>query len=77
MCGEMAGSIEACIILLGLGLDEFSMNAVSIPAIKNIIRSISYEKAMEIAEQALELETPEEVLEYSSNALKQFNIEFV
>jgi phosphotransferase system enzyme I (PtsI) len=77
MCGEMAGSIEACIILLGLGLDEFSISALSIPAIKNIIRSISYEKAREIAEQALELETPEEVLEYSSNALKQFNIEFV
>ncbi len=77
MCGEMAGSIEACIILLGLGLDEFSMNALSIPAIKNIIRNISYEKAKEIAEHALELETPEEVMEHSLNALKQLNIEFV
>jgi phosphotransferase system enzyme I (PtsI) len=77
MCGEMAGSIEACIILIGLGLDEFSMSAMSIPAIKNIVRNISYEKAKEIACQALTLETPEEILEYSQNTLKQLNIEFV
>ena len=77
MCGEMAGSIEACIILMGLGLDEFSMSAMSIPEIKNIVRNISYEKAKEIACQALELQTPEEVLEYSREVLKHLDIEFV
>lgn len=77
MCGEMAGSIEACVILLGLGLDEFSMSAVSIPVIKNIVRKISCEKAEVIAEHALAMETPEEVLEYSREILKQLNVELV
>lgn len=77
MCGEMAGSIEACVILLGLGLDEFSMSAAAIPVIKNIMRKISYEKAKEIAERALDMETPEEVLQYSRDILKQLDIELV
>jgi len=74
MCGEMAGSIEACIILLGLGLDEFSMSARSIPAIKDIIRNVSYEKAREIACKALEMDTPEEVVEYSRDVLRRLNL---
>jgi phosphoenolpyruvate-protein phosphotransferase (PTS system enzyme I) len=77
MCGEMAGSIEACVILLGLGLDEFSMSAVSIPIIKNIVRKTTFEKAKVIAEHALSMETPEEVLEYSREILKQLDIELV
>ncbi len=73
MCGEMAGSAEAAVILLGLGLDEYSMNAASIPVIKNILRKVSYEQAKEIAGHAMELETPEEVLEYSQHVLEQLN----
>jgi phosphotransferase system enzyme I (PtsI) len=73
MCGELAGSPEACAILLGLGLDEFSMNAPAIPVIKNIVRNISCNEAEAIANHALELETPEEVLQYSRNALKRIN----
>ncbi len=77
MCGGMAGSGEAAIILLGLGLDEYSMSAASIPVIKSIIRNVSYEKAKEIACHALELETPEEVLEYSRSIMKQLKIEYI
>jgi phosphotransferase system enzyme I (PtsI) len=77
MCGGMAGSGEAAIILMGLGLDEYSMSAASIPVIKSIVRNVSYEKAKEIACHALELETPEEVLEYSRCVLKQLNIEYI
>lgn len=73
MCGEMAGCAEAAVILLGLGLDEYSMNAASIPVIKNILRKVSYEKAREIAAYALKMKTPEEVLEYSQGILKQLN----
>jgi len=73
MCGEMAGTEEACVILLGLGLDEFSMSAPSIPAIKNIVRNVTYKQAEEIAGHALELDTPEAVLEYSRNILDQIN----
>jgi phosphotransferase system enzyme I (PtsI) len=77
MCGGMAGSAEAAIILLGLGLDEFSMSAASIPVIKSIIRNVSYEKAKEVAFHALELETPEEILEYSRCILEELNIEYI
>lgn len=61
MCGEMAGDPMATLILVGLGLDEFSMSALSISQIKKIIRSFSFEQAKEIAEKALTLETPEEI----------------
>ncbi len=77
MCGGMAGSSEAAIILLGLGLDEFSMSAASIPVVKSILRNVSYEKAQEVACRALELDTPEEVLEYSKSTLRQLNIDFI
>ena len=63
MCGEMAGDPMATLILLGLGMDEFSMSASSIPQVKKIIRSVSYEDAKAIAEKALNLETGEEVKE--------------
>ena len=53
------------------------MSAASIPVIKSIIRNVSYEKAKEIACHALELETPEEVLEYSRSIMKQLKIEYI
>jgi phosphotransferase system enzyme I (PtsI) len=64
MCGEMAGDLEAIPFLLGLGLDEFSMNAPSIPAAKRLIRSLSMPQAKMIAERALAMRTAEEVREY-------------
>ncbi|MDF2653734.1 MAG: PtsA [Bacillota bacterium] len=77
MCGELAGTEEACVILLGLGLDEFSMSATSIPVIKDIIRSVTFKQAQEIATHALELETPEEVLEYSRSKLNEIRRDLV
>ncbi|MDR1899402.1 MAG: phosphoenolpyruvate--protein phosphotransferase [Treponema sp.] len=53
MCGELAGDPSATAILLGLGLDEFSMAASSIPLVKRIIRSTSLEDCRELAEKAL------------------------
>ncbi len=61
MCGEMAGDVVAAPILLGLGLDEFSMSPGSIPRVKQAIRSFSYQKAQEIAERVLQMESPEEI----------------
>ena len=49
----MAGEILAIPILLGLGLDEFSMNPPAIPYAKLLIRSISMAKAREVAAEAL------------------------
>jgi phosphoenolpyruvate-protein phosphotransferase/dihydroxyacetone kinase phosphotransfer subunit len=61
MCGEMAGAPEAVPILLGLGLDEFSMTAIAIPEAKAVIRSLSLSEAQEIATEALRLTSATEV----------------
>ena len=61
MCGEMAGDISATAILLGMGLDEFSMSAPSIPQVKKIIRSLTYEEAQHIAQKALSMDKPEDI----------------
>ncbi len=53
MCGEMAGDPAYTIVLLGLGLDEFSMSAAQIPHVKKIIRNVSKEKAKNLAERLL------------------------
>lgn len=74
MCGEMAGDPLATIILLGLGLHEFSMSAISIPQIKKIIRNIRYEDAKAIAAEALNLETGVAVVAYILASMKRLNI---
>jgi phosphotransferase system enzyme I (PtsI) len=61
MCGELAGNPEATCLLLGLGLDEFSMAASSIPRIKEIIRSCSLKACKSLATDALRARSIEEV----------------
>ncbi|MBN1259190.1 MAG: phosphoenolpyruvate--protein phosphotransferase [Anaerolineae bacterium] len=61
MCGELAGEPLAIPILLGLGLDEFSMNPPAIPIAKQIIRAITMEEAQKVAREALEQENPQAV----------------
>lgn len=61
MCGEMAGNPLATPILLGLGLDEFSMGSMSIPEVKRTIRSASVAETRELAKKALNLPTAEDV----------------
>jgi len=57
MCGELAGEPLAIPILLGLGLDEFSMNAPAIPVAKEVIRALTMDEARKIAEAALQLDS--------------------
>jgi phosphotransferase system enzyme I (PtsI) len=57
MCGEFAGDEKAVKLLLGLGLDEFSMSASALWNTKNIIRSSSYEEARQLAEEACRKQT--------------------
>jgi phosphotransferase system enzyme I (PtsI) len=61
MCGEMAGDPLAAIILLGLGLDEFSMSGVMIPKVKEVIRKVSLKESKEIADEVVNLKTAKEV----------------
>jgi phosphotransferase system enzyme I (PtsI) len=53
VCGEMAGDPVTAPLLLGLGVDELSVSAVALPAVKYIIRSMAMSEARSLAEQAL------------------------
>lgn len=68
MCGEMAGDETAIPILLGLGLDEFSMSATSILKARSQIRKLSKAEMEEMAVKALQLSTTEEVVEMVKEA---------
>ena len=62
MCGELAGDERATLLLLGMGLDEFSMSSIAIPRIKKLIRNTHYEDAKALAEQALAQPTATELM---------------
>jgi len=70
MCGEMAGDPLATVLLVGLGLDEFSVLPTVLPEIKKIIRSVKYKEARRIADKMLALSTEEEIKEYLSSVVK-------
>ncbi|WP_447876873.1 phosphoenolpyruvate-protein phosphotransferase PtsI [Serratia fonticola] len=62
MCGELAGDERATLLLLGMGLDEFSMSAIAIPRIKKIIRNTNFEDVKALAAQALEQPTAQDLM---------------
>ncbi|HEY7559815.1 MAG TPA: phosphoenolpyruvate--protein phosphotransferase [Candidatus Binatia bacterium] len=64
MCGEMAGDPLCALLLLGMGLEEFSMGALYIPVIKKAIRSIAYQAAKATAQIVLQMDTVGEIKKY-------------
>ncbi|PPI86699.1 phosphoenolpyruvate-protein phosphotransferase PtsI [Candidatus Pantoea edessiphila] len=62
MCGELAGDERATLLLLGMGLDEFSMSSNSIPIIKKIIRSANFNDLKLLAERALSQPTSKDLI---------------
>ena len=64
MCGEMAGEPSYLPVLLGLGFDELSMNAVSVPRVKSVLRRASREDAERLVAKAFTLATATEVETY-------------
>ena len=67
MCGEMAGNPAYTELLVGLGLDEFSMSAVTIPAVKEQITAIETDDAEALADRILEETTVDAVREHLEN----------
>jgi phosphotransferase system enzyme I (PtsI) len=61
VCGEMASMPSMALLLVGLGVDELSTVATSIPANKELIRALSYKSARTVAAQALQYDDPEDV----------------
>jgi len=77
MCGEMAGEPLYVPVLLGLELDDLSMNVLSIFRVKKILRAYTYRECKELVEEALQLATPEEIEELvRANLRKKFAEEF-
>ena len=74
MCGELAGDPLAVLILLGLGLEEFSMSATALHDVKRIIRSTTYERAQQVAAMALTMESAWEVADYAGRMLAEVPI---
>ncbi len=72
MCGELAGEVKAVPLLLGLGLNEFSMAPALIPAVKAAIRKCSQKECQEVARQALSLSTPAAVIDLLTEAANRF-----
>lgn len=71
MCGEMAGDPICCLILLGMELDELSMNHLDIPRIKRIIRSSSLEEAKVVLAKAMSFSVASEVRAYLQDYMTQ------
>ena len=64
MCGELAGNALATPLLIGLGLDELSMSAPSIPAVKAAVRNITASDSQQLMENVLQLDSAEAVVAY-------------
>lgn len=71
MCGEMAGEPMATIVLLGLGLDEFSMSAISVPEIKKIVRSVSIAEAEQFVGIIMEMNSYQDIENYLDGWMKE------
>ena len=71
MCGEMAGDPSATLILLGLGLDEFSMSAFTIPEVKRIIRSVTLAEAEEVVGTAMEMKSYNDIDAYMRKLMEE------
>jgi phosphotransferase system enzyme I (PtsI) len=61
ICGEMAAEPIYAVVLLGLGLDEFSMNPLAIPKVKKVLRMSKFEEARSLVEQLFQFSTASEI----------------
>ncbi|MGD8561745.1 MAG: phosphoenolpyruvate--protein phosphotransferase [Desulfarculaceae bacterium] len=69
ICGEMAGDQRVVPLLLGLGLDHLSMNALAIPRVKQVVRLASRKAWRQVAKEALEFPTAREVTDFIGKKL--------
>ena len=74
MCGEMAADPMATLVLLGLGMDELSMEPFFIPVIKQLIRSVAYASAVDLAQQVLQLATVREIKSTIFDAMRSLGV---
>ena len=75
LCGELAGEPLAAPILLGLGLDEFSMSPARVPVIKRVMKSLRKADCVPFADEVLALNDAEEVMKASETYLEKLGLE--
>jgi len=71
VCGEMASDPLYIMVLLGLGLTELSMNAISIPRVKRIIRSVSFKDARALLEKVLKMDSEIEIESFVKKEMRR------
>jgi phosphotransferase system enzyme I (PtsI) len=71
ICGEMAAEPAYAIILLGLNIDEFSMNPVSIPKVKKIFRMLRFEETQSLVEELFQFQTTSEIERHVRKWMKE------
>ncbi|MGA1867038.1 MAG: phosphoenolpyruvate--protein phosphotransferase [bacterium] len=76
MCGEMAGAPLYTLVLLGLGLDEFSMNASAVPIVKKIIRLVNFKQARDIAQEVMKFSTSTEIKKFVTEEMTRLFPQF-
>ena len=74
MCGEMAGDPFATLLLMGMGLEEFSMESLFIPVVKKVIRSMSYQTAKNSVQMALDMDTVGEIKGYVFSQMRNLGM---
>jgi phosphotransferase system enzyme I (PtsI) len=72
VCGEMAGDPLYTLLLLGLGLNTFSMNGPDIPEVKKIIRSTSMENARLVARKVMSFDSERQVMHFLREETRKF-----
>jgi phosphotransferase system, enzyme I, PtsP len=74
MCGEMASDPLYALVLLGMGLEEFSMGSLFVPVVKKTIQSVTYESAKSIARIVLEMDTAGEIKKYLFEQIRELGM---
>ena len=74
LCGEMAGDPLCALLLVGMGLEEFSMGSLYIPVIKKTIRSITYQAAKTATQIALRMDTAGEIKRYLFEQMRELGM---
>ncbi|MDA3940964.1 MAG: phosphoenolpyruvate--protein phosphotransferase [Spirochaetia bacterium] len=71
MCGEMAGDPLASVVLLGMGLDAFSMSSSVLPSVKEIIRSVRVDEAEELVAEVMKMSSFQKIEDYVSGWINE------
>lgn len=75
LCGELAADPAAVLLLMGMGVKSFSMNAHSLPRIKHVIRAVRHEQAVGLVENALRMQSETEIRQMLHRALENAGLE--